>query len=215
VSDAPDFHKLMYIARQGVYLELIQHWQARIGEYFGIVYDSGPLSSGTGTTAETTIPAGECWYISHVWGQACITADITTIAAEIIMLNYDKSIYFAYMSLSRVGFKPFPFAVPYPADPGDRIRLVFNNVTPGDQRYYAGIGGYKIPTSSPPKPWRELRNFRKYLNQPGIVAMFYELGERPVRITVYNTKLRELCRFGVRNFQKPNEEAKLIELIKK
>jgi len=214
LSGAPDFHKFMYIAKQGVYLELIHHWQARVGEYFTIVVDSGTIAAGASVTTDTTVPSGETWYVHHAWGQSCVTVDLTRTFAEIIMLNATDSLYFFFMTVSRVGFHPAPLLVPMACDAGDVIRVIQQNASAAtDNRYYAGFAGYKIG-SAKPRPWEKIRDFRRYLDQAGINGIFYDHSKTPMQIVVYNGRLRELCTFEVRRFQQPDEKAEMIKLIK-
>jgi len=186
VSGAPDYCKYMNVAKQDAYLELIQHWQARPGEYFPVVVDSGTLTAGSSKYTDTKVPIGETWYIYHAWGQACVTVDLTRTFAEIIMFNKTDSLYFFFMTVSRVGFHSVPLLTPMPCDPSDVIRVIQQNASAAtSNRYYAGFAGYKTG-SVKPKPWKKIRDFRSYLEQAGIESICYDYSKTTMQTTVYN-----------------------------
>jgi len=207
----PDYQRPTIIVKQAVPLELIQQWQARQVEYFTIVADSGSLAPGAVKIVDTTVPTGETWFLYQCWSMGCNTLDTTRLGAEIFILDYTKSLWYAFMVVSRIGFHPYSFALPFPCDPGDVIRVVFQNCTDYTQRYYAGFAGYKIQASPKPLDWLACKSLREFLSQPGIIGLGYQLGEKPIRIWVVNSLLGKVYKFKVWNFQTPKESAELEE----
>jgi len=207
----PDYQRPTIIVKQAVPLELIQQWMAREVEYFAIRLMSGLLTPGQVRSIDTQVPKGEIWFLYQVWGQASRTQDAGVDGPEIWFYNWTKSLWFAQMTASRVGFHQFSFALPFPNDPGDLLTVVFYNTTAYDQRYYAGFGGYKIPASPKPKDWPACKSLREFLSQPGIIGLDYQLEAEPPRVLVVNHRLGKVYKFKVWNFQTPKESAELEE----
>lgn len=206
----PDFTRPTAFLKQAVPIELVEQWQARLVKYFTIVVDSGIIASGASVTTDTTVPSAETWFLYQVFGQACYTRDAASAAAELWMINLTKSLYFAAMTMSRVGFHSFAFALPFPCDAGDVIRTIQNNCTAAAQRYYSGIAGYKITSSGKPEPFQAGMSLDDYLNQPGIVGLFYERGDPITRLTVTNLERQTVDVLEIEAFQTLKETVKLI-----
>jgi len=210
----PDFTRPTAFVKQAVPIELIEQWQARAVEYFTIMVDSGTLASGTSTYVDTVVPTGETWFLYQVWGVGCNTLDTTLGVFEIHVWNYTKDLRFAAMTVSRTGFHGFPFALPFPCDAGDVIRTLFNNATGATQRYYAGIAGYKITASGETKEFRPGMSLDEFLDQPGVVGLFYELIGVDARLTVYNATRAVVDELEITDFQTPDEKVRLIRTVK-